>query len=796
MTRRSLTKSAVAGCTTTPVAVGAVRPARVWIDRVCLLVLLALIPLRTVVAETHTFELARLMRHLRAPVGAQPATTLLIVGLIFAVAAVVGFSRSFSGRRWYRWTGAELGVGLLVAAGILSTIRAGQKHLALVGVLDFLGAVVYLLTLRQLLTRPWQMRLTLAVILTTGAMVVTKCAYQHWIELPQTIRYYEEYKADFVEGDGLANLGAESSGLRHDYEKRLRAGTVTGYYGHPNILGSHLILFIMSAVAVISARVRRRRLSWTLAAPILIVVGSGVAMAATQSKGAMAACGIAALLWLIATALGRMLAARPRLVVIGLWGGALCATAVFIAVLNAKPQVAGRSILFRHMYWQGAWDMMADRGLLGVGADNFGRHFTRYKPADCPEEVKSPHSWAVRLATEWGVVGLAGFVALLLGVSLKFASTTRDAAHSAEPPGLATGPPGSIVLWMAGLGAAFLLWWLGILGGTDVGFIASTLLVAAMPWVIVFVTAGAESTTSTRFFDDELGPLLPALCAGLIGFLVHTGIDLALFSGGPATTFFALVAVVLASRQFDLRGAVGDGVSHRLETGATAETGAAVRDGKGLKMAAPVVLGVGVGIALVAYGIGVVRPAARLAAHLEVARTSESPDPWEAYGASEGGRAYRAGADCNTLDATALEEWIEELIPRVQTTEHVDRAMALAAELQRRDPNNAIGDNDLCALYLQRFELAHDRSDQRRSIEAYRRFVAAYPTSPDRRVYLANLLEGFASATGDTAARTAAAEELQTALDLDAQRIYVSTPNRLSAAEVQQIKMRIRRLTE
>ena len=673
MTRRSAhssAKSNVVGCTTTPVAMEAARPARARIDRVCLLILLALIPLRTVIAETHTFELARLMRHLRAPVGAQPATTLLIVGLIFFVASVVGFSRSFSGRRWYRWTGAELGVALLLIAGILSTIRAGQKHLALVGVLDFLGAVVYLLTLRQLLTRPWHLRLTLAVILTTGAVVVTKCAYQHWIELPQTIRYYEEYKADFVGGNVSAVLGAESSGLRHDYEKRLRASTVTGYYGHPNILGSHLILFIMAAVAVIAARVRRCRSPWTLAMPILIVVGGSVAMAATQSKGAMAACGLAILLWLIATVLGRVIVARPRLVLIGLWAAALCATGVFIAVLNAKPQIAGRSILFRHMYWQGAWDMMADQGLLGVGADNFGRHFTRYKPADCPEEVKSPHSWIVRLATEWGVVGLVGFVVLLLGVSLKLASMARAVVHSAEPSDRDTGPPGSIVLWMGGLGGAFLLWWLGVLGGTHIGFIASTLFVAALPWVIGFVTIGAESTASTRFIDDELGPLLPALCAGLIGFLLHTGIDLALFSGGAATTFFALVAVVLASRGFALRATVGGGASHRSTIGVEAGVGV------GSKKAAWVVLALGLCVALVAYGVGIVRPAARLAAHLEVARTSESPESWEAYAASIGGRAYRAGVKCDTLDATALEEWIEELIVRVQTVEHVDRAMA------------------------------------------------------------------------------------------------------------------------
>ena len=63
---------------------------------------------------------------------------------------------------------------------------------------------------------------------------------------------------------------------------------------------------------------------------------------------------------------------------------------------------------------------MREHGLWGVGASNFGRHFTHYKPVECPEDVQDPHSWIVRAATEWGWLGLispALMLYLLLGTT-------------------------------------------------------------------------------------------------------------------------------------------------------------------------------------------------------------------------------------------------------------------------------------------------------------------------------------------------------------------------------------------
>src|SRR5205085_807004 len=86
-----------------------------------------------------------------------------------------------------------------------------------------------------------------------------------------------------------------------------------------------------------------------------------------------------------------------------------------------------RSMNFRWMYWRGAAAMMREHGLWGVGASNFGRHFTHYKPVECPEDVQDPHSWIVRAATEWGWLGLIGMLTLWVGISVRLARAARVA---------------------------------------------------------------------------------------------------------------------------------------------------------------------------------------------------------------------------------------------------------------------------------------------------------------------------------------------------------------------------------
>ncbi len=764
-------------------------------ERLALLVLLALIPLRAVIGETHTFESPRFLRNLDAPVGAQPATTLVIIGTIAAVAVLVSIARRLGRPRRYRWTGAEVGGLLLLAAGLISTHQAGQKHLVLVGGLDFLGMVAYLILLRQLLTRPWRIRLALAVILTTGAAIVGKCAYQHWRELPDTAKYYEEQKEALI-GQPVDGGAAPQRGLQHDFEQRLKAGTISGYYQHPNLLGSHLILFILAALGAAASGVGRGRPRWAMLPPAAIVIGGGIALIGVQSKGAGAACAIGAMIWLMGHVGHRVVRLHPRLIALLLWLGIAGGAGLLVTALRPVPHDAlGRSMQFRYMYWQGAWDMIRDRGVLGVGANNFGRHFTRYKPVECPEDVESPHSWVVQLAAEWGLTGLAGFMVVLVGVTWMLCRRPRS--MKIAKPIAGHDPPGSIILWGGGMTAILLPAWLLVLADTPWDLMPRILTVAFVPGALFFVLLSVESKDSTEFADGPIGGMVPGLIAALVGFLLHSGIDLALFAGGPATSFFALAAVALAIRGLPSEIGAADGRSIGAPTDSAKET---ANRGEGLRRRGPGGRTIALAIAvcgcagLAAYVQVLIRPAATLARDLRIARVTSPPPDWVGFTMSAGYRAYREAAEAYELDGTALEELADALVPRTASLAHVEEALGLARRFRARDPYNAAGDRLVSALLRRRFDFSGDVADLQRSIAACRDWVETYPSSPNRRIAFGALLDDYARITGDSAAAREAAEQLQAALELDGQRVYVSKPNRLTGSEREAIRARLERL--
>ncbi|MFH1418303.1 MAG: O-antigen ligase family protein [Planctomycetota bacterium] len=766
------------------------------LERVALLVLLSLIPLRAIIGETHTFELLRWLRNIDAPPTPSPATTLGISSLILAVAVVLLFARWLRRDIGYRRTGAELGLGLLLIAAVVSTWNAGQKHLALVGVSDFLGLVLYVFLLRQLLTRPWHVRLAIAVVLATGTVVVAKCAYQFAYEIPDTIEYYEAHKAELADTDTAEESDFGRAGFRYDYEQRLRARSLSGYFRHPNVLAGYLILVVMTALAVAAGRFRRRP-RWTLAAPLLLAGFAFVALVLAQSKGGVAACCIGLVLWPV----GQWIAGRDprafirkRLVVL-LWLSALVGTGAVVAVLHSSSHALGRSMLFRSLYWQGAGAMFANEGPWGVGANNFGRLFTRYKTVQCPEEVDDPHSFVVKVATEWGVVGLAGVLLLFVGYSVRL---SREPVMSKPRDG----PSGSIILWAAGIGVVVFGWWLCLLAGASPAYLVWTILVAIFPWVIGFIALSYEDRRTTAFADDAPGPMLACICGGLIGFLLHAGIDLTLFHPGAATTFFALMAVALAIRSHSREGtpqpistcgetANGGSACALSSTRNTGETPVPQR--------CPVVLaGCILGaVGLVLFLVFVVAPAAGLGGELRVARLNSQAQSWDAYVASRGYRAYGEAIGWNHLDGTAAAELVEELAKRVATVEQVDSVLdEFVSELRRCDPLNDKADYYSAVLYSHRCRLGGDPADLARAAAAMRASIAAYPTSPKKRLILADIYEAMAQATGSLKARHNAAIELQEALNLDAQREYVSKPHRLTEEQRGRISARIAALTQ
>jgi len=766
------------------------------LERLGLLLLLGLIPLRAGLGETPSFEVARMFRNQPAPPTAGPAATFYCLALILAVAAVVAAGRLRKGAEPYRPTGAEAGGVLLLAAAALAVGQAGQKHLAAIGALDFLGLVVFFLTLRQLLRRPWQIRLTLAVILGTGAMVVAKCPYQRWVEWPATVEYYQQHREELLSGNREAAGERIAPGFVYDYERRLLSRAVTGYFAHPNVLGSYLILVIMTGLAVAADRARRRAAA-AVVTPLVVSLAAGAMLGYSQSKGAAAALIAALAAW----GLGRW-ASRRALLPKRAWAAAWLAVLLIGVGLGSAmrwaPESLGRSMLFRFMYWEAAGRMIADRGLLGVGPGNFGRHFTRYKPVECPEDVDSPHSWVVQMAAEWGVLGLGGLIVLLAGVSRRWVQPCGSIESGAAGPsgGPAAAGGGSFVPWVAGVAVLALCGPALVLRGADPGYFWLTLTLAAVPLTLGLIATAAEGDEITVLPDDPLRSVIAPLCGGLFGFLLHAGVDLAMHVSGAAMTFFALLAVVSAlTGEGAAASAPSPPEAGRREAAARPPlTGLAWATGSRRRLLPAACIATIAGGAAVAVVVGLARPAQQAGRWLAAARAAMPSPTWPAYVSSPGYAAYGAAAAAYRLDSTAGLELAEELLARGGAPEQLRAVIALLDEHRRRDPNNASFALLASDAYQQLFAVRHHPDDLRRAVEHLRQAVEAYPSSPNRRLALADLLEHQARLEGRPDLYLAAAEAIEAALALDALRVYVSPMHRLADSLRAELRDRAGRL--
>lgn len=760
----------------------AAAPASDPFDRILFGMLLALIPLRTIINETATFEVARMFRHVQVAGNANPGTTFLFALAIALIACVAGIRRLARGGPRYLWTGGEIGLALLTVAGSVSVAIAGQKHLALIGAVNFITLILYGFTLRQYLTRPWRIRLALIVISGTAAVVLAKGAFQYFVEHPDTIQYYEEHKTELLGPDADAATG-KGAGMRYDYEQRMLSRLVSAYYPHANVLGSHLILFIAASASLIGdrlLRIRRKLISpLTLMAPTLIIAGCFVALVGTDSKGAVACGALVIALWVLGSLLSRAIRKHPGMAAVVVWATGIAGVIGLVFLLNSNEAALGKSIQFRSMYWRGAVALIADDHVLGVGPLNFGRHFLRYKPVECPEEVESPHSWIVQLAAEWGVPGLAAFLILLAGITWRLTHPRTRPVPNADHD-----PPGSIIWWPIAIGGGVFAYWMYQHLGEPVDALVLSLFIAAVPWLLGAVLVGFESANDSDLCSAPVPGMLPAIIAGLLCFLLHTGIDLALFEGGPATTFFAMAAIALAIA--DVRA----GEDSEPDAATSGERIATPRAGlaKGLGIATAA-------LAVIAFAQLVVRPFACFEA-LQSARIDTEPTPWNPYLSVGGGSSYLGAVDAYALDATATTELAEQLIPRVRSVGNADELLALVDELAQRDPYNGVHHNLRGTVYSQKYQMTHDAAFLRDAAKEYDRYVADYPTSPSRHIYAANLHTMLARDTDDMDARATAIEHLETALSLDEQRIYVSKPNRLPPEQIEQIRLAIAQLRD
>ncbi len=730
-------------------------PVKRWAEPLALFVLLAVVGLRPTIQESfHTGELGitAALKDIQDP---WAATTLVIDAIVLGVCALVLFRRSTVSPKSYVYCGLELGAAVLLIAAVLSCIFAGDKRPALNASIDLLSTIVLALTLVQLLDTRWKVCLLLAVVIGSGAANAAQCVEDIY-SFKDTKTEYLQHRDEMWAEQGVS-LDSPEVKL---FEQRLEANEADGFFVLSNVAAGYMLLPAFAALGLTISSVASRRWEGVIAAVVVAALVVGIIL--TGSRGAFVGgiCGI--LLLIVRVVWPGVFRRRGRTIVRVGWIVVAAGIALVIVVGVVRGGLPGSSLDFRWQYWKASARMFVHHPLVGVGAENFGDHYLRYKSITSPEEVKNPHDFIVQFATEYGTPGLIAVILLLGGGSL---AASRFAGGMAQSS--ADGARGVnvrlVALWLAGIAAAIFLPRTFLLGSRQAALIVWMTSFGVLTW------AGGAGLTLAALRSNEEDTAwritLAALNCGLLAFLIQDTINFALFVPGARTTFLALYAASVAGRS---------------PRGATPSTSRAQSSRTELVVVGAFVLCVVIALL----------PPLRAETDLRAARAAVRKGGPEAARAKQ---LYVDAARLDPLDTTAPAELTRYLVASAQ---HEDREAAMrtltwALEEIRtaidRSPFDFSLRRQLARILARRAWLSGNRERYDGAVAAMRKAIELYPERPLSYVELGDYLR----AVGAPETIREAIDSYQKALDLNARRPEWEVYRRLSPEMIKGIHERI-----
>lgn len=482
----------------------------------------------------------------------------LTISAVLLFSAVVWFVSAALRKNWrYRYTGIEIGLAIFVVAGIIGMAVAANKRAAVTGFVTLSVPMVMAILLVQILNSQTKTTILLYAVVALGVIGTSQCAEQFFSTNEMLLEQYRQSPEE-----QLSMLGIEPNTFQHFlYEHRLFSRDVHGFFTTSNSAGSFALLSVFAAAGLFIERFRNRQSDPSKTVRLfttgIVTIAILMTFVFTQSKGAIAGALVALTMLLIYLAFGQKLRAHRKIVLlIVVCLAVLAGTAAIIYGLGHGKLPGGNSMLVRWQYWSASAKMYADYPFWGVGPGNFVHFYPHYKVPSALETISDPHNFLLSILTQYGPLGLVGFLAAiavpLWRVVFTPAAKRSEFSFEARP----TFKP-AIIIFMVILSAALLAlrpW----LVGAELGETPDVRLYMAIYWyvvpVVVFVLA--------YLFLSVKGPMqlgsgvIAALFCATVGILAHNCLDFALFEPGVLTTFWALVACLIAL-DFDVKGRCG-----------------------------------------------------------------------------------------------------------------------------------------------------------------------------------------------------------------------------------------------
>ncbi|HDZ69358.1 MAG TPA: O-antigen ligase domain-containing protein, partial [Phycisphaerales bacterium] len=518
---------------------------QVIFEYILLAICLCVIALRTTLTETPTTQSTIL------PANMNDNVYSLILSAVLIFSFVVWLVWSFCSKRFlYRFTGIEIGLCLFIVAAVIASLAAANKRAAITGFVTMLAPVLMAVLLVQILDSQSKIKLLLTVIAALGVVSAYQCAEQFFSSNRMMIEQYEQAPQSILEPLGI-QPGSFAQML---FEHRLYSKGVRSFFTTSNSAGSFAMLASFAAIALFLEEFRNRKFC---ASGFRRIFTSGIAvaivifgLALTQSKGAIIASLIAAAMFIAYLLFGNWLKRHKKAILIAglllvLAGG--CLIVQYGLTHNRLP--GGNSMLVRWQYWQSTAKMYADHPLTGVGPGNFAASYTRYKPPEALETISDPHNFLLSILTQYGPLGLIGFLAIVflpLRRAISPANRQSPIANHSEPAFTKLAVPFVIVISAVLLLIRPLITPLTNGAAADVMVYAIFVLYVAP--VVVFAVGFWLLTTPIRNTQYTIRNtnIAAALFCAVLGLLIHNLIDFAIFEPGVFTVLWAITACLIA----------------------------------------------------------------------------------------------------------------------------------------------------------------------------------------------------------------------------------------------------------
>jgi hypothetical protein len=458
----------------------------------------------------------------------------------------------FSRRFRYRYSGIEIPAILFIAASAVAAFGACDKRAAITYSYNLVSAIVFSILLVQLLDSESRIKLLLITIVALGIVSAYQCQEQFFYWNSQQIKFYEQNKDQI-----LAQQNIEPGSLQQfQYEHRLYSKGSDAYFTTRNSAGCFFLLSLFASIALIAEQLKDKIAAASLPKFIPLILAGLVllfGLIITKSKGAIGGAVLGGLMFAVYHKFHKRLKYHKKFILAFSILFAAAAASSFIAyTITCGKIIGGNSMLVRWQYWTGSVKMFADNPFTGVGGGNFGSWYLRYKDPAALEAVSDPHNFLLSILTQFGPVGLAGFLAGVFVPVFRiiFSSRNKVSPHHQQKKSL-TG----IALFSMLLVSVCLLivrpLVLKMPSGSAEEKRATSILLYLMPVFVfalsfIILTLSPHNSHDTTYVIRNTNWTTVVLLCGLFGCLAHNLIDFALFEPGISLTFWALFAAMLA----------------------------------------------------------------------------------------------------------------------------------------------------------------------------------------------------------------------------------------------------------